>query len=150
MQRDQAMNSMGAEPGKVGSKDFFYYGANHGGETLYQCYLKFNSQDIWDKDVVQPWFLRYVKAWEAFPYCDDGKGGPKYIWGFGPDCDQWKAVKTVNMSRIDSIRFGGINNCTASPGTAFTSATIFMYTEVEQLLATFGGNMGSIFGSASS
>ena len=138
------MDGASSQPQKVGLKDKFSYSADHGGETIGTPDLQLNSQSVWDKDQLPLWFFKYSKAFESFAYCDDFSQGPKYFWTFGPDCDKYNAVKTVNMSRIDTIKFKGINNCIN-----FTTGVIYFYTEVLNVMIIYGGVGGYLFGSAS-
>jgi len=144
LQRAEATDGLTYQIGKVGVKDQFYYGADHGGETIIHPNWQLNSQTTWPVGDIAPYFFRYLKVWESFPFCSNGLGGPKYFWTFGPECHAWNPVKTVNMSRIDTIKFLAVNNCST-----WTSGRIYFYTEVLNVLVVYGGVAGYLFGSAS-
>lgn len=144
LQRQEATDGSTYQIGKIGTKDPFFYGADHGGESVAQANLLMNSQTLWDVNNTPPQWFRVIKPRESFPW--SSKQGPKYFWTFGAECQAWNAVKTLNFSRVDQVRFQANNNNTSS---AYTSGNLYHYVENLNVFIVYSGTGGYCFGSAS-
>jgi hypothetical protein len=142
LRRAEAIDGTTFQRGKIGRKDPFSYAANHGGESMSQPNLLMNSQTSWDVTNTPPLWFRLIKSRESFP--NVSKQGPKYLWAFGPGCDGWNVIKTLNLSRVDQIKFIVKNN-----NTAFTTGIFYLYGENVNVFVVMGGVGGNPFGSSS-
>lgn len=148
LQRAESIDGSTFTRDKVGLKDRFDYSSNHGGESLSDMKWTINQQQIWNSDDLPPVFLRVIRAKEAFPY---NSKRCIYIWNFGPDCDKWNPVQTVNFSRIDNSQFEAKNNNIATPSpnprgiVGFTTGIFYKYVENINKEVIYGGIGGVPF-----
>lgn len=142
-QMDDSIDGTTYTQRSVGAKDRFDYSASHGGESVSDCKWSVNNQQIWGNEDVCALYLRQVRAKEAFPYPSSKN---VYIWNFGPCCNEWNAVKTVNFSVIDQTKFQFRNNNTAVNGLSGVG-TLYFYVENINCYLAYGGVGGTPFGS---
>lgn len=135
-QQDASIDGTSTTHSSVGKKDRFDYSADHGGESVGDARFSVNNQTIWQNEELPALFLRQIRAREAFPYPSSKN---VYIWNFGPDCDKWNSVQTVNFSRIDTTKFIFRNNNTSAGG------TLYFYVENINCYVVFGGVGGVPF-----
>lgn len=137
LQRVQSIDGTTKTIDSVGLKDRFDYCADHGGESMYNIKWEVNNQPIWD-DKISSKFLRKIKTRESFPRCTNRN---IYCWAFGPNCDHWNLVQTVNFSRIDTTKVSFSNN-----NAAYTVGDMaYCYIENGNVFVVYGGTGGTPF-----
>ena len=122
-------------PCGVGLKNYFDYSASHGGESLYEINLKFNNQEVIDKEI-PPVFLRSCMWQENFgksPYSS------LYLIPFSRNLLNDNVLHTVNFSGVEKLLFYAKKN-------SGDVGKMFLIVENHNALTGARGYLGSVFG----
>lgn len=122
-------------PCGVGTKNYFDYSATHGGESLYEISLKFNNQEVINKDL-PPVLLRSQLWQENFGQCPYSV---LYLIPFSRNLLNDNVLHTVNFSGVEKLIFSAKKNQAAA-------GTCFLLVENYNVLSGSRGYLGSVFG----
>jgi hypothetical protein len=133
--RDAASKTQTAPAfGNIGYKDNFNYQANHGGESIWKPTFKIGTSAAWSRDDVPAFFFRTWTIIRSYPYLNEGRN--VYGYGWGPHCDKWNPLQTVNLSG-QKCDFECHNNNTSGS----RAGTLYFYSQCINV-TWYGGGVG--------